>query len=105
MKVNIRNTVGPWDNGFSLDKHTLSSVYTGDNQYGHPTFDTTRTEVGESLYRLKYRHDYSQVKVIANKLSLAATAEFTFVSHSFSPCRLHNNVQGSQLSKSLDELR
>ena len=80
MNVNIRNTVGPWNNGFSLDKHTLSSVYTGDNQYGHPTFDTTRTEVGESLYQLKYRHDYSQVIVIANELSLAATAKFTFVS-------------------------
>lgn len=80
MKVNIRKTNGPWDNGFSLDKHTLSSVYTGDNEYGHPTFDTTRTEVGESLYQLKYRHDHSQSPVIAKELALAASVEFPFVS-------------------------
>lgn len=80
MNVNIRKTTGPWDNGFSLDKHTLSSAYTGDNEYGHPTFDTTRTEVGESLYQLKYRYDYNQVQVIANELSLAASAQFSFVS-------------------------
>ena len=80
MNVNIRKTNGPWNNGFSLDKHTLSSVYTGDNEYGHPTFDTTRTEVGESLYQLKYKHDYSQVQIIANELSLAASAEFSFIS-------------------------
>lgn len=80
MNVNIRKTNGPWDSGFSLDKHTLSSVYTGDNEYGHPTFDTTRTEIGESLYQLKYRHDYNQVPVIANELSLVASAEFSFVS-------------------------
>ena len=71
---------GPWDNGISLDKHTLSSVYTGDNEYGHPTFDTTRTDVGESLYQLKYRYDYNQIQIIANELALAASAEFSFIS-------------------------
>ncbi|MFH2046872.1 MAG: ComF family protein [Pseudomonadota bacterium] len=80
MNVNIRKISGPWDNGISLDKHTLHSVYTGDNEYGHPTFDTTRTEVGESLYQLKYRNDNNQVPVIANELSLAASTEFSFVS-------------------------
>ena len=80
MNVNIRKMRGPWDNGISLDKHTLSSVYTGDNEYGHPTFDTTRTDVGESLYQLKYKHDYNQVEIIANELASAASAEFSFVS-------------------------
>jgi len=64
MNVNIRKMNGPWDGGLSLDKHTLNSVYTGDNQYGHPTFDTTRSEIGESLYQLKYKDDYNQVTVI-----------------------------------------
>jgi predicted amidophosphoribosyltransferase len=42
-----------------LDYHTLSSAYLGDDEYGHPMFDTKRSEVGEFLYRLKYRLDES----------------------------------------------
>ena len=80
MKVNVREIHGPWRNGLSLDKHTLSSVYTGDNEYGHPTFDTTRTEIGECLYQLKYKHDYSQVPIIAYELSEAASSAFGFIS-------------------------
>jgi predicted amidophosphoribosyltransferase len=80
MKVNLRRINGPWNGGFTLDKHTLRSVYTGDNEYGHPIFDTTRTEIGECLYQLKYKHDYSQVPVIANELSAAASSAFGFIS-------------------------
>ena len=80
MKVNVRKIHGPWDDGFSLDKHTLSSVYTGENEYGHPTFDTIRTKIGECLYQLKYRHDYSQIPVIAHEISTVASSSFSFVS-------------------------
>jgi competence protein ComFC len=48
---------GRWREGYVLDYHTLSSTYLGDDEYGHPMFDTTRSEVGELLYRLKYRSD------------------------------------------------
>jgi len=48
---------GRWRAGYVLDYHTLSSVYLGDDEYGHPMFDTKRSEVGELLYRLKYRLD------------------------------------------------
>ncbi len=48
---------GRWKDGFVLDFHTVSSVYLGDDQYGHPVFDTTRSELGDLLYRLKYRSD------------------------------------------------
>ncbi len=80
MNVNLRKMHGPWNDGFSIDKHTLSSVYTGDNEYGHPTFDTTRTEIGECLYQLKYRHDYNKIPVIAHELSTVALSSFVFVS-------------------------
>ncbi|MFQ5913462.1 MAG: ComF family protein [Nitrospinota bacterium] len=50
---------GRWREGFVLDYHTLGSTYLGDDEYGHPMFDTKRTEVGELLYRLKYRSDHS----------------------------------------------
>lgn len=48
---------GRWREGYALDYHTLGSTYIGDDQYGHPMFDTKRSEVGELLYRLKYRSD------------------------------------------------
>ena len=76
MQVNIRQINGPWNLGYSLDKHTISSIYTGDNEYGHPTFDTTRSEVGEAIYQLKYRQDFNQVTVIANQLSTAFSEVF-----------------------------
>lgn len=61
MKVNVQRIFGNWDTGYSLDKHSLSSVFIGNNEYGRPMFDTTRTEVGEALYQLKYNYDRSQV--------------------------------------------
>jgi len=46
---------GSWKEGYVLDYHTKSSDFVGYDEYGHPRFDTVRTEVGELLYRLKYR--------------------------------------------------
>lgn len=48
---------GRWREGYVLDYHTLGSTRLGDDEYGHPMFDTKRSEVGEPLYRLKYRSD------------------------------------------------
>ena len=42
----------PWVAGYVLDYHTISSTPTGDPYY---RFDTKRTELGELLFRLKYR--------------------------------------------------
>jgi len=42
----------PWAEGYVLDYHTVSSTPTGDPYF---RFDTKRTELGELLYRLKYR--------------------------------------------------
>lgn len=65
MQVQVRKLEGSWDLGYALHKHTLSSVYLGDNEYGHARFDTTRSEPGEALYQLKYRGDWDQVKPLA----------------------------------------
>jgi competence protein ComFC len=45
---------GKWDSGYALDVHTISSECIGYNPYGQPVFDTTRTELGDLLYRAKY---------------------------------------------------
>lgn len=45
---------GAWTEGYVLDHHTVKSVRLPDDELGHPRFDTTRTELGELLYRMKY---------------------------------------------------
>lgn len=65
MQVQIRQIVGNWDCGYALHKHTLSSEYIGDDANGHPQFDTTRSEPGEALFRLKYRADWTNAAPIA----------------------------------------
>lgn len=45
---------GPWKQGYAFDIHTIESIYTGDNEYGHPTFDTKRSPMGQCVYELKY---------------------------------------------------
>jgi len=55
---------GEWASGYALDMHTLSSECIGYNEYGHAQFDTKRSEMGELLYRLKYKSDRSVLKII-----------------------------------------
>ena len=66
MSVNLRKIEGNWDVGYALDKHIISSRYVGDNESGHPIFDTTRTPVGEAVYQLKYRQDWLQAPKLAS---------------------------------------
>jgi predicted amidophosphoribosyltransferase len=48
---------GLWKKGFALDLHTLSSIYMGEDQYGRTMYDTKRSNIGELVYRLKYRNE------------------------------------------------
>lgn len=57
---------GRWRDGFVLDYHTVESEYLGDDEYGHPVFNTTRTQIGELLYRLKYQSDRAVIDDIAS---------------------------------------
>ena len=76
MKVLVKKLDGSWDAGFALHKHTLSSVYLGDNESGHPQFDTTRSEPGEALFQLKYRGDWAQVGPLAAELQQTLLPRF-----------------------------
>ena len=69
MKTAIKQIYGAWNEGYALDKHTVSSVAIGTNAYGHTEFKTIRTEVGEALYQLKYQQDWSQVDGLATELA------------------------------------
>src|SRR5712691_8725121 len=57
---------GRWREGFSLDYHTISSDFIGHDEYGHPRYDTKRSELGELLYRLKYAQDTAVIDEIAD---------------------------------------
>lgn len=68
MKVNVQTIHGNWDLGHTLDKHMLYSNYVGDNDQGHPQFESVRTEVGEALYQLKYCSAFEYVPLIGQQL-------------------------------------
>jgi len=68
MNIDPRPIAGPWDDGFTLDAHTLSAEFLGYDLDGRPQFDTVRSELGEMLFQLKYRGDR------AASASLAAVA-------------------------------
>ena len=63
-KINPRKIDGPWADGRVLDLHSTGSEFLGYDEYGHEQFNTRRTEVGELLYRLKYRNDASAIEEI-----------------------------------------
>ncbi len=68
MDVVLRQLQGPWDAGWALNKHMLRSTYLGDDEYGHPRFESVRTDVGEATYQLKYRQDWGQAQHLAKAL-------------------------------------
>lgn len=55
---------GNWAEGYALDIHTISSEYRGDR------FDTTRTQLGELVYQLKYG---GNLAVIGDMVRIAST--------------------------------
>jgi competence protein ComFC len=68
-KINPQKISGKWKSGVALDIHTLTSVYLGLNEQGHDVYDTKRSEIGELLFRLKYRADMDAAKDIATAAS------------------------------------
>lgn len=69
MNVALKRISGPWDAGWVLDKHTVKSVLLGYDAYDHPIFETTRTEVGEATFMLKYRQAFDQVEPLVQALA------------------------------------
>ncbi|MFA0434421.1 hypothetical protein EDB60_105259 [Vibrio crassostreae] len=69
MNVNLKQIIGNWSLGYALDKHTLGSEYLGDDEWGNPRFNTTRSEAGEALYQLKYCGDNSQALHLATAIN------------------------------------
>jgi predicted amidophosphoribosyltransferase len=65
MNIDPKMIIGNWTHGWALDQHTLRSTSGVSASSTHPEFATERTELGEALYKLKYRGDLTQVEPIA----------------------------------------
>ena len=48
---------GTWDEGIVIDYHMLKSKFLGYDENGKEKFENVRTEIGELLYRYKYKKD------------------------------------------------
>lgn len=64
VKFTPQKITGNWKEGFVLDLHTISSTLIGYDEFGHPQFDTLRSEIGELLFKLKNRSDTSVIPEI-----------------------------------------
>ncbi len=60
--------IGNWEKGYAYDVHTLSSTYLGIDEHGSQKWDTTRSTMGELLYRLKYQSNQEVVNEIVRLL-------------------------------------
>lgn len=57
---------GAWDDGVVLDKYNESSVYIGEDAFGHTQFKNTYTPVGKLLHAMKYNGHYNTSEEIAD---------------------------------------
>jgi competence protein ComFC len=69
MNIDPKPITGNWAHGWALDQHTVGSMAGASENIGHPTFVTERTEIGEALYKLKYRDDQTQIEPLARTVA------------------------------------
>ena len=69
IKFNPKEINGSWNQGYVLDVHTISSTMIGYNEFGHPEFDTLRSELGEMVYRLKYKGEKGVIAPIVEGIA------------------------------------
>lgn len=82
MTLHPQTIEGPWRAGIVLDWHTVESKLAGENEFGHPAFETTRSEIGELLYQFKYRSNrqaLNQLLVLAMERMAEAKGKFGLV--------------------------
>lgn len=67
VRINPTKLPGPWAAGYALDLHSLSSTFLG-YEGSIPRFDTKYTELGELVYRFKYRSDAAALPAIIDTI-------------------------------------
>ena len=74
--INPQEIHGNWRAGWALDTHTLSSRPLPGGGY-----DTERTELGELVFQLKYRHDRTKIQPIAEVTAKFVKEKFAVDGH------------------------
>ena len=80
MNINPQEIHGNWRAGWALDIHTLLSRPLPGRMY-----DTKRTEFGELVFQLKYRHDRAKIQPIAEIAAKFVKEEFAVDGHPILP--------------------
>ena len=57
---------GNWTEGYAMDKHVIHSEHLGYDQFGYDIYDTTRSELGELVYKMKYNGHNDTSEEIVN---------------------------------------
>jgi predicted amidophosphoribosyltransferase len=71
---------GNWKSGKAYDLHTVASTYLGVDEFGHGQFDNVRSEMGDLVYRLKYKQDRQALSKIVELLDgIAGIEGFDFL--------------------------
>ena len=71
---------GNWKKGLAYDLHTLGSIYLGPDQFGRDQFENTRSEIGELVFRLKFRSDESTIpKIIEILKAIPGIEKFDYI--------------------------
>ncbi|MFZ0636791.1 MAG: phosphoribosyltransferase family protein [Candidatus Acidiferrales bacterium] len=68
IEIHPKEVMGSWDQGYVLDVHTISSTMIGHNEFGHPEFDTVRSQLGELVYLVKYKGDKAVIRPIVETI-------------------------------------
>ena len=69
IEIHPKEIKGSWDQGYVLDVHTISSTMIGHNEFGYPEFDTVRSQLGELVYRLKYKGDKTVIPAVVEAIA------------------------------------
>ena len=72
LRINPQEIHGNWRAGYALDFHTVSS-----SPLPSGKFDTKRTEIGELVFQVKYRHDQSKIQPLAEIAAKFVKEKFT----------------------------
>lgn len=90
---------GNWRKGIAYDLHSFRSVYLGVDENGNDRWETTRSQMGDLLYQLKYQSDRTAIGKIVDllakyeKLGPEKTMTTVFISGSRNITRLNRQIR------------
>jgi len=103
-KIHPIKIEGNWDIGYPLDIHTVSSQFIGYDEEGKQKFETERSQLGELVYKLRYRFDKSVIPEIIEIVLSVARYKTIDVIIPVPPSNIHRSFQPVfEIAKSLGE--